>query len=39
MLILSFLAVLAGYAGWRVARAAIESVRQLPRRNSDMVLF
>ena len=33
--------ILAGvaYGGWRVFRAARESLRQLPRRNEDMVYF
>lgn len=27
------------YGGWRVARAAIESLRGLPRTNDDMIFY
>ena len=37
MLMLLLLA--AAYGGWRAARAAIESLRDLPRSNDDMVFF
>jgi hypothetical protein len=36
---LTLLTLAAVYAGWRIARSAVESLRQLPRRNEDMVLF
>lgn len=28
-----------GYAGWRLARAALESLRGLPRSNDDMIFY
>jgi hypothetical protein len=37
MLTLLSLAALAG--GWRVARAALEALRRLPRSNDDLVFF
>jgi hypothetical protein len=37
MLIILTLAAILG--GWRIARAAIESLRELPRSNDDMVFF
>ena len=37
MLTILFLAAL--YGGWRVFRAARESLSHLPRRNEDMVLY
>ena len=37
MLILLTLA--AAYGGWRVGRAALDSLRGLPRSNDDMVFF
>lgn len=36
LIVLTFAAV---YGGWRVVRAAVESVRALPRRNEDMVFY
>jgi len=27
------------YAGWRIARAAYDAVRHLPRHNDDLVFF
>ena len=36
---MTILALAAAYGAWRVARAARESLRSLPRRNEDMVLF
>jgi divalent metal cation (Fe/Co/Zn/Cd) transporter len=27
------------WAGWRLARAAIESLRDVPRSNDDMIFF
>ena len=29
----------ATYGGWRVTRAAIESLRGLPRSNADMIFY
>jgi hypothetical protein len=37
MLIL--LALAAGYGAWRATRAAFDSLRDLPRRNDDMVFW
>lgn len=31
--------IAAGYGAWRVARAARESLRQLPRSNDDMIFY
>lgn len=36
---LTVLALAAAYGAWRLVRAAFASLRQLPRRNEDMVLF
>ena len=36
---LTLLALLALFGGWRVARGAWLSLRALPRRNEDMVFF
>ena len=36
---LTLIALAAAYGGWRAWRAARESLRDLPRRNEDMVLF
>lgn len=36
---LTIFALAAAYGAWRLARATIASLRQLPRRNEDMVLF
>lgn len=36
---LMILALAAVYGGWRAARAAIESLRDLPHSNDDMVFF
>ena len=36
---LTVLAIAAAYVGFRITRAAIDSLRYLPRRNEDMVLF
>ena len=36
---MTLLALAAAYGAWRVARAAVRSLRELPRRNEDMVLF
>jgi hypothetical protein len=36
---LTVLALAAAYGAWRVARAALRSLRELPKRNEDMVLF
>ena len=36
---LTLLALAAAYAAWRLTRGAVESLRHLPRRNEDMVLF
>jgi hypothetical protein len=37
MLSLLILAVLVG--GWRATRAALDTLRRLPRRNDDLVFF
>ena len=31
--------IAAGYAGWRLTRATLESLRGLPRSNDDMIFF
>jgi hypothetical protein len=36
---LTLFLILAVVLGWRTARAALESLRELPRSNEDMVLF
>ncbi len=36
---LTVLSLAALYAGWRVTRAAFESLRSLPRTNADMIFF
>ena len=36
---LTLLILAAAYGGWRVVRAALESLRSLPRSNDDMVFF
>lgn len=36
---LSLLILLALYGGWRAGRAALESLRRLPRSNDDMVFY
>jgi hypothetical protein len=36
---LTLIALLGLYGGWRVARAAWLSLRALPQRNEDMVFF
>jgi hypothetical protein len=36
---LTILTLAAAYGAWRLVRAAFASLRQLPRRNEDMVLF
>jgi uncharacterized protein YneF (UPF0154 family) len=36
---LTILAIGAVYGAWRAGRAVHESLRHLPRRNEDMVLF
>jgi hypothetical protein len=36
---LTILILAAAYGGWRVFRAARESLRGLPRRNEDMFYF
>jgi hypothetical protein len=36
---LTVLTLAATYGAWRLTRAAVASLRQLPRRNEDMVLF
>lgn len=33
------LTLAACYGGWRLARAALESLRRLPRSNDDMIFF
>jgi hypothetical protein len=36
---LTVLALAALYAGYRIAQGALQSLRDLPRRNEDMVYF
>jgi len=36
---LTLLILTACYGGWRVTRAALESLRGLPRSNDDMIFF
>ena len=36
---LTVLTLAACYGGWRLARAALESLRWLPRSNDDMIFF
>jgi hypothetical protein len=36
---ITVLAIAAAYAGIRIAVVAVRSLRELPRRNEDMVLF
>jgi len=36
---LTLLILAAAWGGWRVTRAALESLRNLPRRNEDMVFY
>ena len=36
---LTALALVAAFAAWRLGRAALDSLRQLPKRNEDMVLY
>lgn len=36
---LVLLALAAAYGGWRLTRAALQSLRGLPRNNDDMVFF
>jgi hypothetical protein len=35
----TLLLIAAAYGGWRVTRAAIESLRELPRTNDDMIFY
>jgi hypothetical protein len=35
----TLLIIAAAYGGWRVVRAALESLRALPRSNDDMIFF
>ena len=36
---LTVLSLAAAYAAWRIAAAAFDTWRQLPKRNEDMVLY
>lgn len=36
---LSILSLAALYAGWRIGRAALAALRELPRSNDDLVFF
>jgi hypothetical protein len=36
---LTLLILAGGYAGWRIAAAALASVRDLPRSNDDMIFY
>ncbi|MDB5873158.1 MAG: hypothetical protein JWQ07_2600 [Ramlibacter sp.] len=33
------LIIAAAYGGWRAVRAAVESLRELPRSNEDMIFY
>lgn len=35
----TLLLIAAAYGGWRVVRAAFESLRSLPRTNEDMIFY
>jgi hypothetical protein len=35
----TLLILAAAYGGWRLVRAALESLRALPRSNDDMIFF
>ena len=35
----ALLLLLAAYGGWRTVRAALATLRELPRSNDDMVFF
>jgi hypothetical protein len=35
----TILLIAAVYGGWRAARAAVESLRGLPRSNEDMIFY
>jgi len=35
----TILLIAAAYGGWRVVRAALESLRGLPRSNEDMIFY
>jgi len=36
---IALLSIAALYGGWRVASAALDAVRRLPRSNDDLVFF
>ena len=36
---LALLSLAAAYAGWRLGRAVLTALRELPRSNDDMVFF
>lgn len=36
---IALLSLLAVYGGWRLTRAAVDTLRRLPRDNDDMVFF
>jgi hypothetical protein len=36
---LTLLLIAAAYGGWRAVRAALESLRALPRSNEDMIFY
>lgn len=36
---LTILLIAAAYGGWRAIRAAIESLKELPRSNEDMIFY
>jgi hypothetical protein len=38
-IVITVLILAAAYGAFRIGRAAVQSFRQLPRRNEDMVLF
>jgi hypothetical protein len=38
-IVIAILSLAALYAGWRIVRAAVAALRDLPRSNDDMVFF
>jgi hypothetical protein len=36
---IALLSIAALYGGWRIASAAIDAVRRLPRSNDDLIFF
>jgi hypothetical protein len=38
-IMLAIISIAVLYGGWRITRAALDAVRQLPRSNDDLVYF